>query len=64
MSQAEEEELEDYEEPDPFAYEHVEIADDEIHHEDEGDYDDTEDVRRDVVLQYVSVKYKHGSNLV
>jgi hypothetical protein len=46
MSQAEEEELENDEESDSFAYEHVEITDDEIHYEDEGDYDDTEEIRR------------------
>jgi hypothetical protein len=64
MSEAEDEELENDEETDAPGDEHIEITDDEIHDEYEGDYNETEEIRRYVVLQYVSIKYKHGNSLV
>jgi hypothetical protein len=42
VTEAEDKELEDYEETDPFAYEHIEIFDDKIHDEYEGDYQEAE----------------------
>jgi hypothetical protein len=64
MSQTEDKELKDYEEIDPFVDEHVEITDDEIHDEYEGDYDDAEEIWRYMGLQYVSIKYVHDNSLV
>jgi hypothetical protein len=46
MTQAEDEELENNEETDPFAYEHIEISDDEIHDEYECDYNEAEKIWR------------------
>jgi hypothetical protein len=42
MTETEDEKLENDEEPNPFVYEHIEISDDEIHDEYEGDYDEAE----------------------
>ena len=64
MSQTEDKELEDYEESDPFVYEHIEITDDEIHDKYESDYGDAEEIWRYVALQYVSIKYIHDNSLV
>jgi hypothetical protein len=64
MTEAEDEELENDEETYPFVYEHIEISDDEIHDEYEGDYDEAKEIGRYVAPQYVSIKCKHGSKLV
>ena len=57
MSQAEQKELENDEECNAFADEEIEVPEDEIHDEYEGDDGEPKEIRANMCLQDISVKY-------
>jgi hypothetical protein len=63
VSEAKEEKLENGESADPFSDEFVEPADDEIHHEDEGDDRKAEAIGADMVRENVAVEYSNSHRL-
>jgi hypothetical protein len=56
MTQAEGKELEDGEKTDPFSDQIVEGVDDELHHENERDDRETEEIGADVVRENITVE--------
>lgn len=63
MTEAEDEELEDNEERDPLADEEIEVTEEKIHNENEGDYRYTEEVWLDMRFENISVNYMHNLQL-